>query len=344
MAIFASAGLASLCILLLCIIFIIASRSMKFAIFFYQYFILFVMTFFIVFVVLTVMFFLLIIRNNLIYLEEITTTLGTISDGNLDIHIPVKTRDEFGKMAQTVNMMARKLKSAIEEERRVEKSKNDLITNIAHDLRTPLTSTLGYLELINDMKLNESNISEYINIAHVKCKDLKVLIDNLFEYSKLHNTKMKLNKTMVSLGELIEQVIIGFIPVLKEAGMEYRLFFTDEKLISYADPILLTRVFDNLINNAINYGREGKYLDIKLKKENDVGVIQVINYGSTIPDDDLPYVFDRFYRGTRRNPAKRNSSGLGLAIVKLIIDMHEGKIEVKSNNDRTVFEVMLKLE
>lgn len=336
-AIFVSVGLASIGILILCIAFLIASRSMKFAIFFNQNLFLFILMFLLIFVVLTITFFLLIIKNKLKYLEEITTTLVVISDGNLDISIPVKTSDELGKMAKTVNVMAGKLKSSIEEERRLERAKSELITNISHDLRTPLTSILGYLELIDNIDIEKQNANRYIGISLAKCKELKSRIDDLFEYSKLNSGSISINKKNINLGELIEQVVIGFIPALNEADMKYRLLFTDEKFIAYVDPILLTRVFDNLINNAILYGKKGEYLDIKLNRHNQYAVISVINYKNKIPDEDLPYVFDRLYKGN-----EKHSSGLGLSIVKRIIDMHEGLVKVNSNEDRTVFEFRIR--
>lgn len=315
---------------------------MRFAIFFYRHLILFTLLFFIIFVILMITFFLLLIRNKVKYLEDITKTLNSISNGNLDINIPVKTSDELGIMAKTVNDMAYKLKTAIEEERRLEKTKNDLVTNISHDLRTPLTSILGYLELITNMKLDDkTSLLRYIHIAYAKCKDLKILIDDLFEYSKLNNAEILINKMKINMGELLEQVIIGFIPALNEAGMEYRLFFSDEKLIVSADPVLLTRVFNNLIANAINYGKEGNYLDVELGKEDNEAVIQIINYGKTIPDVDLPYIFQRFYQVNKSRSVESGSSGLGLAIVKRIIEMHDGFIRASSLENRTVFEVRL---
>ncbi|WP_432404245.1 ATP-binding protein [Wukongibacter sp. M2B1] len=337
-AIFMSAGLASIGIILLSIAFIIASQSMWFAIFFNQHILLFIIIFLFIFAILTISFFLLIIKNKLKYLEEITTTLEVISNGNLDISIPVKTSDELGEMARTVNVMAGRLKSSINEERRLERARCELITNISHDLRTPLTSILGYLELIDNIDLENHNANRYIGIANDKCKQLKIHIDYLFEYSKFYSNSISINKKNINLGELIEQVVIGFIPILNEVHMEYRLLFTDEKLIAYVDPILLTRVFDNLINNAILYGKKGKYLDIKLNRDNQYAVISVINYKNKIPDKDLPYVFDRLYKGN-----EKHSSGLGLSIVKKIIDMHEGLVEVNSNEDRTVFEVRIRV-
>jgi len=323
---------------------IVASLSKQFAIFFFQHFIPFVILFFIIFSFLLIVFFLLLVRNKILYIEEITKTLDKISEGNLAIDIPVRTTDELGKMAKTVNNMACKLKLSIEEERRLEKTKNDLITNMSHDLRTPLTSTLGYLELITQMDYkDEEKLRQYSNIAYQQCKDLKNLIDGLFEYSKLSNSELKINKTSISLGEFLEQVVLTFMPALSEAEMEYRLFFINEKIIIEADTVLLARVFDNLISNAIKYGREGKFLDIRLDKENDEAVVQIINYGNSISDTDLPYVFEKFYRADKARSGHNEGSGLGLAIVKSIMEMHKGTIGTSRSDNKTVFEARFKI-
>ena len=344
-ALLISVAMAGMCMLGLCIIMIMASVSMQFAIFFNQHILEFIILFLVIFSVLTVIFFLMLVRRRIQYLEEITKILDKISEGNLDIYIPVNTTDELGNMAQAVNDMAHKLKVTIEEERRLEKSKNDLITNISHDLRTPLTSTLGYLELITHMGCNdEEKLKRYSSIAYNQCKDLKLMIDELFEFSKLSNPGMAINKARVSIGELLEQVILGFIPVFKKEDMEYSLHFINEKLMVHADPLLLTRVFENLINNAIKYGKEGKYVDVELDRENDQAVIRIINYGSPIPDTDLPYVFERFYQTDQSRSKQSGGSGLGLAIAKSIIGLHNGSIRASSLDNRTIFEVKLKLE
>lgn len=297
-----------------------------------------------IFSVLTVVFFLILVKKNVLYLEEITGALQRISEGNLEIHIPVRTSDELGKMANTVNIMAIKLKTAIEEERETEKSKNDLITNISHDIRTPLTSILGYLDLLIRMQdKNEEKTTLYSNIAYSQCKELKVLIEDLFEFSKLNNPRIKINKTQVSAGELLEQVMLGFIPAFNEAGIEYRLNFQNKKLMVNADTVLLKRVFDNLINNAIKYGSDGKYIDVELFKENSEAVIRIINYGKFIEDIDLTHIFDRFYRVDKSSSTKKDGTGLGLAIVKSIIDLHNGSIGASCKDDKTIFEVRLRI-
>ena len=218
-AIIESGALAAVCMLLICILMIWASANKRFAVFFLSHIVIFILIFLFIFVILTCLFFLLIIGKHVKYVEEITKTLDTISNDNLDVVIPIKTSNELGKMAETINNMAYKLRASMEEERRAEKNKNDLITNISHDLRTPLTSTLGYLELIKNTKIeDEGSLKKYISIAYDKCRDLKALIDDLFEYSKLNNTGMTINKMCISIGELLEQVVIGFIPAIIQSA------------------------------------------------------------------------------------------------------------------------------
>jgi signal transduction histidine kinase len=246
-------------------------------------------------------------------------------------------------LAGTINNMAYKLKILIEEERNWEKSKDELINNVSHDLRTPLTSILGYLDLIaNDKYPNEVYLKHYVDIAHEKCLTLKRLIDELFEYSKLNSRELKVNKVSIDLGELLEQVIQGFIPIFKENAMDFKINFDNTKLTIKADPLLIARLFDNLINNAVRYGKKGKCINIELLSEHNEAVVRIVNYGQEIPKEDLAYIFDRFYRVDKSRENKKGGSGLGLAIVKSIIDMHDGSIDVKSDKGITTFEVRLK--
>ncbi|MGE5677860.1 MAG: sensor histidine kinase [Pseudomonadota bacterium] len=343
-ALFASVGMAILCILALCFVMILASASMEFAIFFNEHVFLFIILFLLLFSLLTIVFYLMLVKKRIRYLEEIIRAIGNISNGDLDVVIPVKTTDELGKMADTINSMAYRLKTSTEEERRLEKTKNDLITNVSHDLRTPLTSALGYIDLINhtDCK-EEEKLRKYATIAYEQCSELKTLIDELFEFSKLSNPGIVLNIAQISMNEFLEQVIVGFIPELEQIGMEYRLKLPGEKIAVNADPVLLARVFDNLVNNAIKYGLEGKYFDITLRKENEEAVVGITNYGEPIAKEDLPYVFERFYRANKARSGKKKGSGLGLAIVKSIVELHNGSIEASSSDGGTVFEVRLKI-
>lgn len=340
LALLSSVGMAVICMIFLSVLMILASASREFAIFFNTHLFLFVVIFLLIFAILTIVFFQLLIGKRIKYLEEITKSLDGIRQGNLQVNIPVQSSDELGKMAETVNDMAYQLKTSLEEERRLEKTKNDLITNVSHDLRTPLTSALGYLQLLTNLEYqDEEQMRKYSTIAYHQCNNLKVLIDDLFEFTKLSSPGIILTKRLINVKELLEQIVLGFMPSFMEAGIEYRFQVPDDKIQIEADPILLKRVFDNLISNAIKYGKEGRYLDVELCREDSDVVIRIINYGQTIPESDLPYIFEKFYRVDKSRTDMAGGSGLGLAIVKSIIDLHDGSITVDSRENRTMFEV-----
>lgn len=304
------------------------------------------LTVMLVFILLTSAFFLLLTQKGIKYLEKITRLVEEISKGNLGLQISVERTDELGNLSEAVNRMSSKLKRLIEEEQSWEKAKDDMVSNISHDLRTPLTSILGYLQLIVDyeQKGNEEYMLRYADIAFTKCLELKLLVDQLFEYANVSNKEFKLNKTGIDIAELIRQVVLGIMPVLQEKGLYCRMDFPDEKIYVFADAVLMARVFDNIINNAVKYGLNGQFIDIELRKDSGDAFVRIINYGTTIPQSDLPYIFDKFYRVDKSRSGDGAGAGLGLVIVKSIIEKHNGQIYVDSYDNKTMFEVRLKTD
>lgn len=276
-------------------------------------------------------------KKKMRYIEEIAAGLQVISTGNLDFRVARKGSDELASLADNINNMAEELKSKIEEERRAEKTKNELITNISHDLRTPLTSIMGYLKLIKDKKYeDQKQLEDFINIAHGKTEKLKTLIDDLFEYTKLANEGIKLNVSEVNINELLEQLIEELVPAAEENQLEFAKENPHEKIIANVDADLMVRVFENLLMNAIRYSyKPGKIL-IKLGHEKDKVIVCVENKGDPIPQEELPNLFNRFYRLEKSRTAALGGSGLGLAIAKSIVDLHHGDIwaECKGNDIR----------
>lgn len=292
--------------------------------------------------VLFIIFFFIFTKKSIYYLEEINLGLKLIAGGNLNNKIPIRTEDELGQLASNINSMSQHLKKSIEEERNADKTKNELITNVSHDLRTPLTSIIGYLGLIsNDEYKDEVSLRYYIDIAYNKSLELQSLIDELFEFTKISYGGIKLNKEKIDIGQLIEQLVEEFIPTLNNAGVECRITSANEKSIIMGDGNLLVRVFENLLSNAIRYGRDGKYIDIEILGDKDNITINMINYGDDIPKLDLPHIFERFYKVDKSRAKTDYGTGLGLAIAKSIIELHEGDIAVYSQNRKTEFKVRL---
>lgn len=292
--------------------------------------------------ILFIIFFFIYTKKSIYYLEEINKGLMRIAEGDLTTKIPIRTEDELGQLAKNINSMSKNLKKSIEKERNTDKAKNDLITNVSHDLRTPLTSIIGYLGLIcNDKYKDELSLRYYIDIAYNKSLELKSLIDELFEFTKISYGGLKLNLERIDIGQLIEQLVEEFIPILKDCSMECRIIPYNEKLFIMADGNLLVRVFENLLSNAIRYGKEGKYIDIEITGDNNSIIINTINYGEEISKIDLPYIFERFYKTDKSRSKDSIGTGLGLAIAKNIIDLHKGDITVFSQNEKTEFRVRL---
>lgn len=295
-----------------------------------------------IFFIVLIFYFNLIFSKKISYYLEITNSIKHISDGNFGIRIPVKNKDTLGSLAYDINSIMNRFNYAIEEERKSEQTKIDLITSISHDLRTPLTSILGYMQLIDDDKYkDEVTLRYYANIALTKTKRLKVLIDDLFELTTLNNYGLKITKTKLNIVELINQLAIEYRLVLRKAGMECRLYFPEEKVYVLGDSIKLVRAFENLISNCIKYSKSSRYIDISVNKNYNIAILEFINYGEPIPPADIPYVFQRFYRVEKSRGEVTGGSGLGLAIAKNIIELHDGKIGVESNIERTIFRIEL---
>lgn len=276
------------------------------------------------------------------YIQEIALGVMYIAKGQLNFRIEEKGEDELANLAQNINFMSGELRSKIEKERAVEKTKSELITNVSHDLRTPLTSILGYLNLIKDNKYSSSEErSEYINIAYNKSEKLKLLIEELFEYTKLTNEGIKLNLRDIALNELVEQLIEEFVPVFEENNINTIKDITSENIMVSADGDKLVRVFENLIANAIRYSHKPGQIKIALEKTNNYALFSICNKGDSIKEEDLNKIFDRFYRVEKSRAESTGGSGLGLAISKSIIVLHGGEIWAESKGDNITFYVKI---
>jgi signal transduction histidine kinase len=288
-----------------------------------------------------VLFFLL-SRGTVRQIEELNEAVNQIARGRFEVQVPERTQDELGQLAHNLTLMSRQLKTSIEQERDAARAKNELITSVSHDLRTPLTSVLGYLDLIDgDHYVDEVELRHYVAIAHAKGRQLKRLVDQLFEYTRTSSGGIGARLTTVNLGELMEQLAEEFVPALLSAGMHYRLVVPADKVSAAVDPDLMVRVLENLISNAIRYGGDGRQVDLELSLDGDQRVLKVANHGPRIPEADLPHLFETFYRVEKSRSAETGGAGLGLAIAKNIIDLHHGTITAYNEPNRTVFEIRL---
>ena len=287
-------------------------------------------------------------RRSIGYISRLAEGISAIAAGNLETKIEVKGDDEFSEMAENINKMTVELRELLNIERESEQSKTDLITNIAHDLRTPLTSIIGYLELLsgkNRVQLSPEMQQKYLEIAYNKSRRLEQLIADLFSFTKLSYGKITMKVSYVDIVKLLSQLLEESYPSFVEKGLSYELRSNVPMLEIAADGNLLARLFENLIGNAIKYGADGKRVTVRInaEEENDVVEVKVINYGYVIPEKALPLIFNKFYRVDQSRSTQTGGTGLGLAIAKDIAQMHGGSISVSSDLSGTVFSVRLKI-
>lgn len=279
------------------------------------------------------------------YISRISEAVQNISEGDLNTVIDVIGDDEFSSMAANLNHMAADIKKLMEKERESERTKNELITNVAHDLRTPLTSIIGYLELLaGNQQVPADMQHKYIEIAYGKSRRLQKLLEDLFGFTKLNCGKIAMHVGQIDIVKLLGQLVEEAYPNFVEKGLSYDLQSNVPAKIINADGNLLARLFDNLIGNAIKYGADGKRVLVKIHAEGETVTVSVTNYGYVIPADELPLIFNKFYRVEQSRSSSTGGTGLGLAIAKEIVDMHGGTISVASDLNGTVFTVKLQVD
>lgn len=286
------------------------------------------------------------------YIRKLRRSIQQVTSGNYGVQCEVEYDDELGSLAANINVLSKTLlakekeseklkekeRAALDIERNAERQKNELITNVAHDLRTPLTTIVGYLELIkDDSALSKEDVHKYSGIAYEKSIRLQEMMDDLFEFTKLDNADIKLNKSMINLSGLIMQMTDEFYPSYKDCNITPIVDLPEENIYVQGDGQLLARVFDNLISNALKYGYHNTDLKIEVSGDEKYATVKVINHGDTIAPEDIPLLFNKFYRTDSSRNSKTGGTGLGLAITKNIVDLHHGDISVTSDDQITTF-------
>ncbi|WP_046225847.1 HAMP domain-containing sensor histidine kinase [Paenibacillus dauci] len=299
--------------------------------------------FLLLFIPLAILFFFWFTKPYAAYFRDISAGISHLANGDFQHRVQISSRDELGMIAEDVNLASEKLQQAIERGDFAESSKDQLVVNLAHDLRTPLTSVLGYLDLLmKDDQLTDEQVRHFTSIAFTKSRRLEKLIDNLFEMTRMNYGMLPLQKSRLNLSELLKQMNEELYPVFEKNHLVTRLTLDNELVVS-GDGELLARVFENLLMNASRHGKDGVYVDIHGFREAGQVVIRVINYGGYIHPEDLPYIFDMYYTADRARTPQEGGTGLGLFIARNIVEQHDGTISVQSDIVQTMFEVRLPL-
>lgn len=286
----------------------------------------------------------LIRRYRQMQLRHVIEELHYIADGHFDHRIPFVVKTDLQKVIDSINALVDSTVASMEEERQIEQSKDDLITNVSHDIRTPLTSIIGYLGLLKSSELNEDQ-TKYIQIAYDKALQMKALAEDLFEYTTLRSsTNNKLVLAPLHVNSMLEQVAAGFELEAEKKNIAFNVVTRPRDLVIDADAKMIVRMLNNLISNALKYGRGATEISLIANKVNNEFVeLRVENNGEQIPKKSLQKIFDRFYRVESSRNLKTGGTGLGLAITKSIVDLHGGNIKCQSTSELTSFIIQLPL-
>lgn len=270
------------------------------------------------------------------YFEEINRGMDALLQ---DMPGEISLSPELFTIERKMNMVKRTIDRQKSDMLIAEQRKNDLVMYLAHDLKTPLASSISYLNLLRDEKqLSEELRERYLSISLLKAERLEDLINEFLEIAKYNLSSITLQYSEINLTRLLEQLVYEFQPVLDKKGLTCRLEIEDDMVLK-CDAGRLQRVFDNLLRNAVIYSFEETEITIAAGRTGESLAIRFSNHGSTIPKEKLERIFEQFYR----LDAGRSSdgAGLGLAIAKQIITLHKGTITASSEHDLTVFTVTL---
>jgi signal transduction histidine kinase len=263
-------------------------------------------------------------------LNVIVQGIREFQSGNFNARIPVESNDELDNIGLVFNEMAGTISKNIQKLKETDEFRKELISNVSHDLRTPVASIQGYAEtlLLKSKTIAPEESTKYLEIIYSSCEKLKKLVGDLFDLSKLQTNQVKLNKERFAIAELISDIANKYRIISQKKGISINAFLPVENPIVEADITLIDRVLQNLIDNAIRFCKEGDFINIIIQTNPDGKVeISVKDSGEGIKPDELPYIFERYYKGKQYS----ESTGLGLAIVKKIIDLHQSVISVTSH-------------
>lgn len=280
-------------------------------------------------------------RYRQMQMRHVIAELHYIADGHLDHRVSFAVSTDLQKVIDSINALVDSTVKAMAEERKIEQSKDELISNVSHDLRTPLTSIIGYLGLIENRQYqNEAELVRYAHTAFLKAKQMNVLVNDLFEYTKVRQPSAPLTLVDFNMMAMLEQLAASFELEAGKVGIDISVA-GPESIIMTADTEKLGRVFNNLISNALKYGQTATKIMLSAQTEADEVVITVANDGQQIPEAALGQLFDRFFRVEDSRSQATGGTGLGLAIAQSIVELHGGYIEVTSSAALTCFIIHL---
>ncbi|PYI53394.1 sensor histidine kinase [Paenibacillus flagellatus] len=270
-------------------------------------------------------------RRILLPLKELNAAAEQIMNGNLDVEIRNRYHDEMGRFCSAFDVMRARLKESLDRQAAYERSRNELIANISHDLRTPITSIRGYVEGLQDgIARDEQKVARYLTVIKNKTDLLDRLIEDLFQFSQLESGQLVMDIREQDSREFLEAMIAPFEMELHDTAIVLNVERPFPSRPIQVDRDRMAQVFENIIENAKKYAGNSAEVTISTRDEADCIRIVIRDNGIGISEEDTPYLFERFYRGEKSRSRAFGGAGLGLAICKRIVEEHGGHIGVQS--------------
>lgn len=270
-------------------------------------------------------------------ISDMIVVINSILSGQKKRQIFSRKDDELGKLAFAINRLAALYGTAQEKYEKEQLAKKQLISNLSHDVRTPLVSVLGYLEAIVQNRISEDQKNDYINTAYEKATILKEQVNQLFEFVQSDANEIMLSIEKVDACEIIRQVLIDFLPVIENEHIELDSAIPDDDINIFVDKDSFVRIIQNIIKNTLMHASEGKYLGVFVKNESGNICIDIADKGQGIDQEHLPFVFERLYKA---DTVRSRGGGIGLAIAKELSNKMGGNIEIlRSIPGDTVFRI-----
>jgi len=270
-------------------------------------------------------------RSIILPIRQMKETARRFAKGDFSRKIKVKSKDELGELARSLNTMADELQQKIENLKRMDRMRTDFVANVSHELKTPLTLIKGYIETLEDKTIGDKEqTGKFVSIIKEHSDRLGNIVDDLLSLSELELSKDCLEKTEFDLKELIDEISLGFGRALSEKKLTLNVDSQGDDFKIKADRDKIEQVFVNLIDNAIKYTKESGTIELSLRQQNRMVIITVQDDGIGILKEHLGRVFERFYRVDKARSRELGGTGLGLGIAKHIVLVHNGKIDIES--------------
>ena len=276
-------------------------------------------------------------------LKHLMQGMDEVSEGERDVVLDYKTDKEFEDIRDRFNMMARKLKETEEEKHRIEQSRNQMLLELAHDIKNPVASIKSSVSALEEGLVAEDKKEDYFRRIDMKAERIRTLIEDMNTSLKMESDDYKLNLEKADVSEIVRRICVEFYEDITETGKDFDIEIPEESLYADVDVQLFGRVINNLLANANKYNSTGKNISVNVRKDSDQIVVEVADDGEAIAEDFVPRMFEAFSRGdsTRKTDG---GTGLGLAISHKIIEKHGGTLKYIRTEDKNLFCIRINYE